>query len=174
LDVSQVEFAQLDLWVDQTENVVSKLVLEASDSSAESAFTASVVFEYYDFNTNIVIEAPSTAAAPAGEMAAAPAGEAPATALGQLVGFNLLMPTGSTLETLVSGSVVVASTPYTFEEAESFIEQAFQNNGYTLATKVGPVDNQIVYMFQKGAKIVNITVSNEGNGGAKLQFASAP
>jgi hypothetical protein len=175
LDVSQVEFAQLDLWIDQIENVVSRLALEARDNSAEQQFTASVVFEYYDFNANIVIDAPSTAAgAPAGVVESAPAVAAPTTELGQLVGFNLLLPTGSNIETIVSGSVLVATTPYTFEEAENFIEQALQNNGYTLATKVGPLDNQIVYMFQKGAKLVNITVSIEGDGGVKLQFASAP
>ena len=57
LDVSEVEFAQLDMWVDRSEQVVVKFLLEASDSAGETPVRMSVMTEYSDFNQDFVIEA---------------------------------------------------------------------------------------------------------------------
>jgi hypothetical protein len=171
MDVSQLEFAQLDLWIDEAENVITKLVLEASGSEAENSARVIAVFEYFDFNSDIVIEPPL--ATSTGTTAETVATEPATTELGRLVGFNLLIPTGTTVEGIVGANMLVATTPYTFDEAQRFVEQNMVDNGYTMVTKVGPAESQIVYLFQNGAKVLNVTIVPAEGQMTRIQFAAS-
>ena len=66
---------------------------------------------------------------------------------------------------------VVASTPYTFEEAETWIELNFPANGYSQMSKIGR-DGQVVFMFQNESKMVTVTIMDDGDGMAVVQFAA--
>jgi hypothetical protein len=171
MDVSQLEFAQLDLWIDEAENVITKLVLEASDSETENPAQVMVVFEYYGFNGDIVIEPPL--ATSTGITAETVATEPARTELGQLVGFNLIVPTGTTVEGIVGANMLVATTSYTFDEAQRFVEQSMVSNGYTIVTKVGPANDQIVYLFQNGARVLNVTIIPADDQMTRIQFAAS-
>ena len=54
------------------------------------------------------------------------------------------------------------------------IEQTLPANGYTLTTKAEPTPGQATYLFQQGAKVVNVTISDGGGGAARIQFVTAP
>jgi hypothetical protein len=173
LDVSDLAFAEMNLWVDQATNVVTRMTLTAND--AEEAVALEVVFDYYDFNAAITIEAPSAVSVgPADGGMAATSTALPGDALSQLLGFRLLMPTGSTVESSLGTTMVTVLTPFTVAEAQRMIEQTLPANGYTLVTKAEPAPGQFTYLYQQGSKVVNITVSDGGGGAARLQFVTAP
>jgi len=175
LDVSALAFAQLDVWIDQATNVVTRLQLQANDDR-NGASTLEVVFDYYDFNAPITIEKPAVTVDPSSldESGAAseniPAGDA----LSQLLGFRLMLPTGSTVEATVGSTLVTALTSYTVAEAQKLIEQILPANGYTLITKAETTPGQTTYLFQQGEKVVNVTISDGGRDAARLHFVAAP
>lgn len=172
LDVSQLEFAQLDIWVDQATGVVTRVQLAADDGAADTQ-SLDVTFDYYDFNAAIEIAAPAVpvAAPVTGDV---PAGDVPNDVLSQLLGFRLLLPTGSSIEGGMGSSVVSVLTSYTVAEAQAMLEQTMPANGYTLATKAAAMPGQALYIFQQGAKVVSITVTDDGSGLARLQFVAGP
>ncbi len=169
LDVSRIESAQLDLWVDETYNAIVRLTLEASNS--EPPITATLTYDYIDLNTEIQIAAPEIVQ----ESSATPAGDfVPKNELGELLGFNLMFPTGSTVETVVGATLYVIVGPYTLEEAPTFIETTMQSNGYTqLSQNIGSA-GEIIYLFQREQKAVNITLTAAGDGNTRFQFAIGP
>lgn len=56
-DLSSLGSVQFDLWVDEEEHFVVKM--QASVENAETGVPTEMVYEYYDFNAAIVIEAPN-------------------------------------------------------------------------------------------------------------------
>ncbi len=170
LDVSRLAFAELNLWVDQATNVVTRLTLQANGEEEGGAVSLEVLFDYYDFNAVIDIQAPATAAAAVLPDAAAP----PDDALSQLLGFRLMLPTGSEVENTVGATLVTVLTPFTVAEAQRMIEQTLPANGYTMTTKAEPAPNQASYLFQQNAKVVNVTISDGGGAAARIQFVTAP
>jgi hypothetical protein len=52
LDVSRLAFAELNLWVDQATNVVTRLTLQANGEEEGGAGRFEVLFDYYDFNAD--------------------------------------------------------------------------------------------------------------------------
>ena len=83
----RIDFAELNLWVDQATNVVTRLTLQANDEADGSAVSLEVLFDYYDFNAAIDIQAPATAGEPIDPgMADTDDGSAPGDALCQLLG----------------------------------------------------------------------------------------
>ncbi len=174
LDVSEIEFAQLDLWIDRTDGIVVKLLMEATDSGDDGPTTMSVLIEYSDFNSEFLIEAPDMGSVDAGSASEAPAAGAPTTDLGRVLGFDLLLPTGSTIQMAAGDMLLVAATPYTVEEAEQWIALNLPANGYAQMAKIGPVDDQITFMFQNESKMVTVTISKGEDGMAVVQFAATP
>jgi hypothetical protein len=173
LDVSDLAFAEMNLWVDQATNVVTRMTLTAND--AEEAVALEIVFDYSDFNAAITIEAPTAVSVgPADGGMAATSTALPGDALSQLLGFRLLMPTGSTVESSLGTTMVTVLTPFTVAEAQRMIELTLPANGYTLVTKAEPAPGQFTSLYQQGSKVVNITVSDGGGGAARLQFVTAP
>lgn len=179
LDVSEVEDAQIDLWVDQAAHFLVKMQLsvqEAADS------TAQLTFEYYDFNADIVIVKPDNVMSMPGMGQVAVDTESPSTeagqesastsALGQLLGFDLMMPTGSSTS-LLGSNMAQLSTPYTAEEAVNLFSQTMPANGYTLMSQLNPEAGQTVLMYQKGVKIITINITATESG-SELQIISAP
>jgi hypothetical protein len=175
LDVSQLAFAELNLWVDQATNVVTRLALQANGEEGGGAVSLEVIFDYFDFNAVIDIQAPATAGAAVVPSAELPGAAAlPDDALGQLLGFRLMLPTGSEVESTVGATLVTVLTPFTVAEAQRMIEQTLPANGYTLTTKAEPAPGQATYLFQQGAKVVNVTISDGGGGAARIQFVTVP
>lgn len=184
LDVSQVEDAQIDFWVDQAANFLVKMQLtvigEAENPDAESHVT----FEYFDFNADIVIEKPANVMAIPGmgqsadDQPAAPLApqdepaETATSPLGALLGFDLMMPTGSDFS-LMGSNMAQLTTPYTADEAVNLFTQTMSANGYTLMSQLNPAAGQTVLMFQKGVKIITINVTAT-DGGSEMQIVSAP
>jgi hypothetical protein len=175
MDMSQAETAQLDIWVDDALQVINRLTLEGSDTSVQPPVAFKLTYDYLDFNTEIAITAPETMAE------AAPAGDAPAAGdfvpnneLGQLLGFNLMFPVDSTVETVVGANLYVVVAPFTLDEAQTFVESQMQSNGYTqLAKNVAP-SGEVVYLYQRDQKAVSVTLSDAGDGKTRFQFATGP
>ncbi len=170
LDVSRLAAAQLDVWVDTALQVVSRFVLTGSGGADEPALRFSVTYEYTDFNADIVVIDPMI---PAVSVAAPTEEFVPRNELAALLGFNLLFPTGSTVE-VVGTALYIVVNPYTLDEAASFIELTLPANGYTLLSKTGPLDGQIVYLFQLGQKIVSVALEDLGDGTTRFRFAAGP
>lgn len=167
LDVSQIETAQLDLWVDERYNAIIRLSLQASNSEPSVAFT--LTYDYVDLNSDIQIVAPETLP----ESSAPPTGDfVPNNELGELLGFNLMFPTGSTVETVVGATLYVIVGPFTIEEAPAFIETNMQANGYTQLTKNNGPTGEVIYLFQREQKAVSITLTDAGDGTTRFQFAT--
>ncbi len=172
LDASQVDSAQLDVWVDTALGVMNRFTLAGSDTRDDGQTAQfNVTYDYYDFNADIVVTAPTSVLAPD----AAPTGEfTPRNELGALVGFDLLMPTGSTVETVVEGALYVVVAPYTMDEATHLLETIFPANGYTQLSKTGPTDGKIVYRFLLEPRFISIMLEDAGNGMTRFTFATSP
>jgi hypothetical protein len=175
-DVSQVDSAQLDLWVDEAENFIVKLQINVEDGQGEQAQRHTLLIEYLDFNAPISIEAPETLAE---ESSTGASGEQPVavteprTDLGKLLGFDLLLPTGSQV-TLQANNMVQATTPYTLDESVNLFQQNMPNNGYTLMSQVAPVAGQTVLMYQQGAKIITINLTALAANETRIEVIAAP
>ncbi|MEX1021420.1 MAG: hypothetical protein WDZ49_17295 [Litorilinea sp.] len=176
LDVSRTDSAQINLWVDTEFNVISRLLLEATVGEGDEAMHMSVMIEYYDFNTDITITAPDVADADAGgESGDEPVAEADLRGpVSQLLGFNLLLPSGSNVETVAGDAMVVATTPYTFDEAQNWLELNLVQGGYAQTTKIGPANDQVTYIFQNDVQSVSIIVAPDGAGGTRIQWVVTP
>jgi hypothetical protein len=174
LDVSQLEMAQIDVWVDAALQVVNRFVLTGSDSGASGqSLQFSVTYDYFDFNADIVVTAPMALPLPAA--GATPAGEfVPRNELSALLGFDMLMPAGSTVETVVGTTLYVVVAPYPLAEAANMIEPVLPYNGYIQVSKVGPTNGQIVYVFQREQKTVSVTLEDTGDGNTRFRFATNP
>lgn len=173
LDVSQLAMAELNLWIDQATNVVTRLVLAASDAEGGDAVSLDVVFDYYDFNAPIAIRAPATSAGLGTGDPAAPATALPGDTLSQLLGFRFMLPTGSTVESALGTTMVTALTPFTLAEAQRMLELTLPANGYTLVTRAEPAPGQTVYLFQQADRAVTVTVA-AADAGTRMQFVAAP
>ena len=168
LDVSRVESAQIDIWADETHNAIIKLTLEARNT--EPPMTATITFDYTDLNSDITIEAPETL--PVSEEPVAEGDFVPNNELGALLGFNLMFPTGSTVETVVGTNLYVVVGPYGLEQATSMIELNMEANGYSQISKTdGPAGGTLL-IFQQGDKIVSITLTEAGEEMTRFQFAT--
>lgn len=181
LDVSRADSAQIDLWVDQEFNALTKLELTGSELSAGQEVTFTVSIVYYDLNGDITI-APPEEAMGAGEEdedavteeddAASDAAD-PINEVSALLGFDFMLPTGSIVQMHAPGSLVVVSTPYTVAEAANLIEMRLPENGYQLMTQTGDAATAMIYTFQQGEQIVAVTIApNDADGGSILQFAA--
>ncbi|MEZ4661853.1 MAG: hypothetical protein R2911_30255 [Caldilineaceae bacterium] len=185
LDVSQVEDAQIDFWVDQAANFLVKMQLTVNGEVGNPDTVSQIIFEYFDFNADMAIEKPENVMAIPGmgqaadeQPAAAPltsddeqAG-ATTSALGALLGFDLMLPTGSDFS-LMGSNMAQLTTPYTAEEAVNLFTQTMPANGYTLMSQLNPEAGQTVLMFQKGVKIITINIT-AADGGSEMQIVSAP
>jgi hypothetical protein len=174
LDVSQLESAQLDVWVDQEFAVVRRFTLAINDTSGERPLNAQITADYFDFNTAITIEAPVLPA----EAVPPETSFTPRNELSALLGFNLLFPVGSTVETVVAtpggAQLHAIVAPYTFTEAANLIELTLPANDYTQMSKIGPNDGQIVYLYQKDTQLLTITLEEMGDGSTRFLFAQQP
>jgi hypothetical protein len=173
LDVSEVDAAQIDLWVDDTYQAVVRLVFTASN--VEPAMMVTMTYDYLDLNSDIQIVAPE------GALEAAPASDAPAAGdfvpnneLGELLGFNLMFPTGSTVETVMGANLYIIVAPFTLEEAPAFVETTMLSNGYSQLSKSSGPSGEVIYLFQREQKAVSVTLSDAGNGTTRFQFATGP
>jgi hypothetical protein len=93
-DVSQVESAQLDLWVDEAENFIVKLQIKVQDGQGEQGQRHTLLIEYLDFNIPITIKAPENLASELSTDASSDQPAAvtePRTDLGKLLGFDILL-----------------------------------------------------------------------------------
>jgi hypothetical protein len=175
-DVSRAEMAEMDLWVDQAEQFIVKMQITVQDGQAENRQSHVMLIEYFDFNQPITIGAPENliTGQPASEDNEQPAAASePRTDLGKLLGFDLLLPTGSQI-TLSAGNMVQAATPYTLEEAANLFQQQMPRNGYTLMSQITPEAGQTMLMFQKGAKIVTINLTALSPNETRMDVVSAP
>lgn len=181
-DVTSLASARIDLWVDQAEQFIVAMEVNAENTEGAGE-QIRMRFEYYDFNSpEIVIEAPEGAAAMPGGMpggedngdtsgeaeTTAPAGDAaaaaePRNALGQLLGFDLLVATGSEI-TAVSDQIVQVASVYTVDEAVGLFQANLPANGYTFLNLVEPQAGESVLMFQKGMQIATIQITETDNG----------
>lgn len=168
LDVSRVESAQIDIWGDETYNAIIKLTLEARNT--EPPMTATITFDYTDINSDIIIEAPETL--PVSEEPVAEGDFVPNNELGALLGFNLMFPTGSTVETVVGTSLYVVVGPYGLEQATNMIELNMEANGYSQISKSDGPGGGTLFIFQQGDKIVSITLTEAGDEMTRFQFAT--
>lgn len=181
LDASQLEEAQIDLWVDQAANFLVKMQLTMKGDKNDADAEYDMTFEYYDFNADIVLEKPENALSlpgmgqppAAGEQPAsdAPASE-PQTDLGKLLGFDLQLPTGSSVSVL-SANMTQVTTPYTLEEAVNLLGLKMQENGYTAMSQMSPAAGQQMLMYQKGVKIVTINIT-ANDSGSEWQVIAGP
>lgn len=181
-DVSTLESARIDLWIDQVEQFIVAMEVNADNSEGSASEAIYMRFEYYDFNSpDIVIEAPAdavTMSAPdmgaempdsdgAAESESAPvaAGDAPEprNALGKLLGFDLLVATGSEI-TVLSDQIVQVASVYTVDEAVGLFQANMPANGYTFMNLVEPQAGERVLMFQKGMQIATIQITESANG----------
>ena len=168
LDVSELVFAEMNLWVDQATNVITRMTLTASDaaSGASDDVDLEVRFDYYDSSAAITITAPTAARVVGADAGTAATSTAlPGDALSQLLGFRLLLPTGSTVESSLGTTMVTVLTPFTVAEAQNMVEHMLPTNGYTLVTRAEPAPREVTYLFQQGGKVVSITVSDGDGGG---------
>lgn len=170
LDVSRVESAQIDIWVDETYYAIIKVTLEASNT--EPPMTSTLSFDYTDLNSDIPIEAPETL--PVSDTPLAEGDFVPRNELGALLGFNLLFPTGSTVETVVGTNLYVVVGPYSLDEATNMIELNMEANGYSQTSKNEAPSGEVIYIFQRDEKLVSISLSDAGDGTTRFQFATGP
>ncbi len=177
LDVNELAFAEMNLWVDQATNVITRMTLTASDaaSGASDDVDLEVRFDYYDFNAAITITAPTAASVVAADAGTAATSTAlPGDALSQLLGFRLMLPTGSTVESSLGTTMVTVITPFTVAEAQNMVEHTLPVNGYSLVTRAEPASGEVTYLFQQDSKVVSVTVSDDGRGAARIQFITGP
>jgi len=180
-DVTGIESAGIDLWVDQAENFIVAMAVKVAGFAEEPAARMEMRFEYFDFNSpDIIITAPADALSMSGGMpgsadagdkgtgdVVSPAdnsGPEPRNALGKLLGFDLLLATGSEI-TLASNQIVQVSSVYTVDEAANLFQTQLPANGYSLMSSLTPQAGEHVLMFQKGAQIttVQLTATDKGS-----------
>ncbi len=172
-DLTGIESAQIDLWVDQAEHFIVAMEINVDGYPGEPDAAMQMRFDYFDFNSpDITVEAPADAmtvpdagAASNGESGTDPAagGAEPRNALGKLLGFDLLLATGSEI-VIASNQLVQVTTIYTLEEAVRLFQAQLPVNGYTFLNLMTPNDNERVLMFQKGAQIATIQLVATDNG----------
>jgi hypothetical protein len=171
LDVSQIDAAQLDLWVDDTYHAIVRLMLTANN--VDPAMAVTMTYDYTDLNSDIQITMPESVAEPAAE-AVAEGDFVPKNELGELLGFNLMFPTGATVETVVGANLYVIVAPFTIEEAPAFVEANMQANGYSQISKNNGPTGEVIYLFQREQKAVSVTLTDAGDGNTRFQFATGP
>jgi hypothetical protein len=175
-DVSQVESAQLDLWVDEAENFIVKLQINVQDGQGEQGQRHTLLIEYLDFNIPITIKTPENLAnePSTGASSDQPAAVTePRTDLGKLLGFDILLPTGSQI-ILQTTNMLQATTPYTLDEAVNLFQRNMPTNGYTLMSQVAPAAGQTVLMYQQGAKIVTINLTALAANETRMEVVTTP
>jgi hypothetical protein len=173
-DVTALESASIDLWIDQVENFIVAMEVTVAGFDEEPDALMQMRFDYADFNSpDILIEAPVDAMAMPGGMAAGADTGSPSTAeedtpeprnaLGKLLGFDLLIATGSEI-TLVSDQIVQVSSIYTLDEAVNLFQVQLPANGYTFMNLITPQAGESVVMFQKGLQIATIQITETAKG----------
>lgn len=172
LDMGQADEAEIHLWIDAEYNVVSRLLLEGRINSEGGGLGISIDMIYHDFNGDVAISAPQDIVEIPGPTAVAP--EELRGPISQFLGFNLLVPVGSNLETSNDGMVVMGTTPFTFEEAQNWLELNLTANGYTQLAKTESGEGQVSYVFQNMVKTVSITVSDDGENSSRIMFSATP
>lgn len=195
-DLTSLASARIDLWVDQAEQFIVAMEVNAEITEGSPGEQIHMRFEYYDFNSpEIVIEAPDDAMAvpggmpgemsgaedqgePADESATtAPAADTaappePRNALGKLLGFDLLVATGSEINA-VSDQIVQVASVYTVDEAVGLFQATLPANGYTFLNLVEPQAGESVLMFQKGMQVATIQIT-EADSGSDWTVVMAP
>jgi hypothetical protein len=168
LDVSQVEAAQLDLWVDETYHAIISLKLTATNTVSDKPIDFTLTYDYLDLNTTIQIVAPETMA----ESSTPPADDfVPKNELQEMLGFNIMFPVDSTIETVSGTNLYVIVVPYTREEAKRFVESAMQSNGYSVLSSSDLDSGETIYLYQKENKVYTVTLSDV-DGKTRFQFAT--
>ncbi|MEZ4860918.1 MAG: hypothetical protein R3C14_06405 [Caldilineaceae bacterium] len=165
-DLTGVTSAKIDLWLDQVGNFIVKMEISVEGLAHDPTARYHLSFTYHDFNsTDIVIDAPAASQAVAGQ---APgngdtdeATAEPRNALGKLLGFDLLLPTGSQI-TLATEKVVQVTTPYTFDEAVNLFQQVMPAHDYTLVSRADPQSGESVLLYQKGMSMITINITEHG------------
>lgn len=179
-DVTGIASAGIDLWVDQAEQFIVAMEVKVTGFDEEPDAHMAMRIEYFDFNSpDIVITAPADALSMAGGMAGSAdagdkasggettsteaSGPEPRNALGKLLGFDLLLATGSEI-TLASNQIVQVATIYTVEEAAKLFQAQLPANGYSLMSSLTPQAGEHVLMFQKEAQIATIQITATAKG----------
>lgn len=174
-DVTAVESASIDLWIDKAEQFIVAMAVTIDGFDDEPTAHMEMRFDYYDFNSpDIVIEAPDDAISTgvnAGDdssnsstMEGSDNASEPRNALGKLLGYDFLLATGSEI-TLASNQIVQVSTIYTLDEAVNLFQVQLPANGYTFMSAVTPQQGESVLMFQKGMQVatIQITATEQGS-----------
>ncbi|MEZ4675584.1 MAG: hypothetical protein R2932_15240 [Caldilineaceae bacterium] len=178
-DVTALESASIDLWVDQAENFIVAMEVKVEGFDEDQNARMRMRFDYFDFNNpDIVITAPADAMSVPGGVPndtdgqtggagssadAETGGSEPRNALGKLLGFDMLLATGSEI-TLASGQIVQISSIYTVDEAVNLVQTQLPANGYTLLSSIAPQAGESVLMFQKAAQIATIQIATSDRG----------
>lgn len=169
-DVTGIDSARIDLWIDRAENFIVAMEVGVNGFDEEPDAQMQLRFDYVDINSpDIVIEAPSDAMNlsdgqpdSTDELNAADAPE-PRNALGKLLGFDLLLATGSQI-TLANEQIVQVSTIYTVEEATNLFQAQLPAHGYSLLSLLTPQAGENVLMFQKGVQTATIQITATDGG----------
>lgn len=165
-DVTGIDSARIDLWVDQVENFIVAMAIEVTGVGNEPQAHMELHFDYFDFNSPEIMISVPTGAQPADETgnAESTATDAqPRNALGEILGFDLLLATGSEI-TLASNQIVQVSSIYTLDEAVNLFQTQLPANGYTLMNTITPQAGERVLMFQKGTQITTIQLTATDRG----------
>jgi len=169
-DVSGIASATIDLWIDQAEKFIVAMSVQIDGLEEDPEAIFGMHFEYFDFNSpDIVIAIPEQALAMAentaesGDDSSAAAAVTPRNDLGKLLGFDLLVATGSQI-TAVTNQVVQVKSVYTLDEAVNLFQLQLPANGYTLLNAITPQAGEQVLMFQKDGKTATIQIKGTDEG----------
>lgn len=186
-DVTEIESAQIDLWIDQAENFIMRMEIRVEGDQSDPDARYFMSFEYYDLNADIDIEIPDIAvgAQPPATAATAMPTTAAADALPNpqdeptgaendlsALGLDLSLPSDATI-LLAAPNMVQFSTALSVEEAANFFEQKAQENGYTQVNHTGTVGGDMVSLYQVGAQLLTLSFS-PGETGTEVTAVAAP
>ena len=91
--------------------------------------------------------------------------------LGQVLGFELAVPTNATVTVSGGGAVASLKSPYTISEASDYITTHLSENGFTLVNETQVNGAEQVYVFQQDNKWVSITIIPMNDEQATINFA---
>lgn len=151
-NLDDVDEAQIDLWIDQELNVVTRMELVAAgrglnEEAPDADGRMTILLEYYDINEPFTIEPPEDSGAD----------------LGSILGFDLELPEGAEMGLAMPG-LIQFTLPLPLDDARTFLEEAMAAGGLTLdADSSVPDFGLFVYTTADGS---NITVQMYEEDGA--------
>ena len=165
MDFTQIDEAQLDLWVDQQEGIIIQMHLTGADGEGEKREEFNIRFTYSDFNQPMQISPPSVA-----ENVPTPT-PLPASAIKDLFGFEFPLPDGSTLT--IYGATANILAPISVAEGQKILVETLTANGFT---QVGEAEeraaNEFFYTFQRGGQTFTANVFSVVAGKTTIQLGA--